>query len=237
MEQTKYWHGDQPWEHESYDVRRIDERSAIEFSTGKRAEEQTTNDEGDLRKSTAEYEVPQAELASEQKMASPWFKTSKLPLGMMTFLLTICILVVPTSAVLLKFDNCLSNEYLNKHPPLLQFVPKFLDAVFDTSNSDHNLNITIWGNVTGTGPEKLLLLPLPENSYWSSNQSNLGGKIVNQPDETYNVATTLFNKINVLTYQPWEENDNFCERMLNQPCPIAPVFKDNAYVSSPKSIE
>ena len=137
---------------------------------------------------------------------------------------------MPTVAVLLRFDNCLSNEYLNKSPELLQFVPKFLDAVFDTSHSDHNLNITVWGNVTGTGPEKLQFLPPSGNSYWSSNETNQGGKIVNQPDDTYNVATTLFNKMNVLTYQPWEENDNFCARMLNQPCPVAPVFKSNAYV-------
>ena len=184
------------------------------------------------RASGAEYEVQQADTASKQKLSFRWLKTSKFSVGMFAYLLTICLLAVPASAVLLKFDNCLSNEYVNKKPELLQFVPKFLNAVF-SSDPEHNLNITVWGNVQGTGPEKLIVLPPVEDKYWSSNQSNFGGKIVNQPDEDYNFATTLFNKVNVLTYQPWQENDNFCERMLNQPCPVAPVFKSNPYVALP----
>jgi len=232
MEHSTYWLGDLPLEYNSNESRRIGEGSVMMLSANGGLKGRSSCSEWSQRASGAEYEAHSAgRRASGQLRSSRWLKTNNFPIGTMAYFLTICLCVVPTSAVLLRFENCLNNEYIAKTPKLLQFVPKFLDAVFDTSNSDHNLNITVWGNVTGTGPEKLIVLPPQESDYWTSNQTNLGGKIMNQPDETYNFGTTLFNKINVLTYQPWEENDNFCERMLNQPCPVAPVFNPNAYVT------
>lgn len=139
--------------------------------------------------------------------------------------------IIPTSAVFIDFQNCLSESYQNDVPLALQFDPLYLNAVFNTTDSSHNLNITVYGNVTGSGPENLVLLP-PSNdtSYWNSSQTNLGGKIENIPDPPpgVNKYTTLFNKVNVLTYEPWSDTVNFCDQLINASCPLAPSFNANA---------
>ncbi|KAH8602680.1 hypothetical protein B0O99DRAFT_498846 [Bisporella sp. PMI_857] len=150
--------------------------------------------------------------------------------GLFAYLVVLCLWVMPTSAALLKFQNCLSNEYRNSIPLELQMVPKYLNAVFDTTDSDHMLNVTVWFNVTGSGPHEFLVSPGRDDPYWTSNQTNLGGKIVDVPDPDYNVATTLINKVNVVTYQPWAETAFFCSRAgeFGTQCPISPVFDSNA---------
>jgi hypothetical protein len=141
--------------------------------------------------------------------------------------------ILPTSAVFLDFQNCLSNDYKQNTPTQLQFVPKFLNARFNSTNPDHSLNVTVWGSVAGSGPEHLVLLP-PANDtdYWRSNQTNLGGKILDipEPDSAQPKITTLFNKVNVLTYEPFQESTAFCGRILNGTCPLAPAFDANEYV-------
>ena len=136
--------------------------------------------------------------------------------------------VIPASAVLVDFQNCLSEGYQNDTPLQLQFDPLYLNAVFNTSASSHNLNITVWGNVTGSGPGngKETVLPAWNDKYWTSNETNLGGKIQDLPDPPpgVNKYTTLFNKINVLTYEPWSSTVNFCDQLINASCPLAPSF-------------
>jgi hypothetical protein len=137
--------------------------------------------------------------------------------------------IVPTSAVMIDFQNCLSESYQSDTPLQLQFDPLFVNAVFNTTDSSHNLNITVYGNVTGSSP--LVVLPnSTDTDYWNSNQTNLGGKIENipYPPPGANFYTTLFNKVNVLTYEPWSDTVKFCDQLLNAACPLAPSFNANA---------
>lgn len=142
--------------------------------------------------------------------------------------------VVPASAVFIDFDNCLSDTYKNSEsgqPKELQFVPLYVNAVFNTTNPSHNLLVRVYGNVTGSGPENLVVnLPPQNDSYWTSNQTNLGGKIINIPNEdaTNPKLTTLNNKIDVLTYEPYDHSEAFCDNLVNGTCPLAPSFFANA---------
>jgi hypothetical protein len=159
-----------------------------------------------------------------------WRQSS--PFGTLGYLLVLIasLWVIPTSAVFIDFQNCLSQSYQNDVPLQLQFDPLFMDAVFNTTDSSHNLHITVWGNVTGSGPENLVLLPPANDTYWTSNQTNLGGKIEDNPTgpDGVNKLTTLFNKVNVLTYEPWSQTVEFCNQLINASCPLAPSFTANA---------
>ena len=109
-----------------------------------------------------------------------------------------------------------------------------MDAVFNTTDSSHNLHITVWGNVTGSGPENLVTLPPANDTYWTSNRTDLGGKIEDNPSpDDVKKLTTLFNKVNVLTYEPWSETVEFCNQLINATCPLAPSFNANALVIPP----
>jgi hypothetical protein len=138
--------------------------------------------------------------------------------------------IIPASAVFIEFQNCLSDSYQNDSPKQLQFDPLFVDAVFNSTDSSHGLYVTVWGNVTGTDLTATLP-PANDTDYWGSNQTSQGGKILPQVDDGANKLTTLFNKVNVLTYLPWNGTYNFCEELINGSCPLAPSFNANAYVS------
>ena len=148
------------------------------------------------------------------------------------FIIIASLWVVPTSAVFLEFENCLSESYRKSDPTHLQFVPLFLNAVFNTTDPNHNLNVTVWGNVTGSGPNRFFTLPPANASYWSSNDTSVGGKIENvpEPDIPEPKLTTLFNKVNVLTYEPWNQDVDFCNELINASCPLGPAFNAPGYV-------
>jgi hypothetical protein len=163
-------------------------------------------------------------------MARRWRQRN--PFGALGHLLVLVgsLWVIPATAVFIDFQNCLSESYQNDQPLQLQFDPLYMDAVFNTTDPTHNLHITVWGNVTGSGPEKLVYLP-PANdtAYWNSNQTNLGGKIQDNPDpQGANKLTALFTKVNVLTYEPWSQNVDFCNQLINATCPLGPSFTANA---------
>ncbi len=84
--------------------------------------------------------------------------------------------VLPTSAVFIDFQNCLSEGFQNDTPLQLQFDPLYMNAVFNTANSSHNLNITVWGNVTGSGPGagNEVRLPAWNDTYWGTKRNELG---------------------------------------------------------------
>lgn len=147
-------------------------------------------------------------------------------------LLTALLGAVPTSAVFIKFENCLSESVQTNSPLQLQFVPMFMDAKFDTAHPENALQVTVWGNVTGSGTDQLVVLPPPSDPYWDSSQANLGGKIQDLPDPTASSPklTTLSNKVNVLTYEPWSEPVDFCAQLVNASCPLAPRFFANGSV-------
>ncbi|KAL3424869.1 integral membrane protein [Phlyctema vagabunda] len=156
----------------------------------------------------------------------------KTPRGaMMSYVVALmaCLFIQPGAAVFLDFQNCLSESYQHDTPLLLQFVPLFVDAVFNTTDPAHNLRVTVWGNVTGSLP----LVALPgsnDTEYWNSNTTT-AGKIVNVPDpEGANKLTTSYNKVNVLTYEPWSQTLEWCKQLVNGTCPLGPSFTANASI-------
>lgn len=145
--------------------------------------------------------------------------------------LTKCLLLLPllvamlttsAEAAFINFTNCLSPAIINSQSPqLLQFVPIFFNARFDEAHPNHNLNITIYGNVTGQAEEGPY--PPPNSTSWS-NSSDPFGKIV---DYTVNF-TTLFASFDVLTYTAYDAPPSvFCNSVINGSCPMGPLFYAN----------
>ncbi len=102
-----------------------------------------------------------------------------------------------STAAYVDFENCMPPD-----EPALQFVPLFVKAVFNTTEPSHNLNVTIYGNVSGTNP--------------SPNISDIG------PEGKY--VTTLKATFNVLDYMPSAASTmNFCNSTVQKKCPLVPV--------------
>lgn len=129
----------------------------------------------------------------------------------------------PVAAVRIPFTNCLPDSYQLNEPSLLQWVPLYADAVFDDKDGEHNLLVTVWGNVTGSTNKADL--PAPGDPYWQDDDSK-EGKIDRTPEQGQDrKATTLYRKVNVLTFEPWSEVIDFCsEGLTNYTCPLSPVF-------------
>lgn len=139
----------------------------------------------------------------------------------------LCLLGVCTSlarGARVEFRNCLDGRYISSVPKLLQFDPLQARAVFE-STGDNNLNVTIYGNVTGRTTDEPY--PAPDDPSWSNPNITLG-KI---PDlsEANNKYTTLFARYNFLSYTPWiAEPSRFCESVVQEECPLAPAFYVNS---------
>ncbi|CAK7564780.1 MAG: hypothetical protein SEPTF4163_002681 [Sporothrix epigloea] len=137
-----------------------------------------------------------------------------------------CFGIRPANAASVAFQNCLPDDYLdNEDPVLLQWIPLYVDASFsDVGNGNRKLLVTMYGNVTGSRT----LAPLPPwNSPLWNDTSDTDGKIAREPDSTSSAPklTTLHKKIEVLTYEPWNNDADFCaESLTNASCPLAPVF-------------
>ncbi|KAK2068709.1 hypothetical protein P8C59_003337 [Phyllachora maydis] len=130
----------------------------------------------------------------------------------------------PAAAVMVNFENCLPASYLETTPTLLQWVPLYVDAKFDTLTPDHTLVVTMWGNVTGAYNN--VTLPPSNSPYWAD-ATKTDGKIVAEPDPSSSnpKITTLHSKVDVLSYEPWVNFADFCKNSLvNASCPLGPVF-------------
>lgn len=138
-------------------------------------------------------------------------------------LFVLAILVPATDAAFINFTNCLSQAIINSaNPQQLQFVPLFFNAIFNESDPKHNLNITVYGNVTGQATTGTY--PNASDPSWSD-PDNPFGKIVNA---TVNY-TTLFASYDVLTYTAYDAPAaQFCPSVINGSCPLGPVFFTNA---------
>lgn len=127
-------------------------------------------------------------------------------------------------AALIPFTNCLGPAIINATPIPLQWTPLFVDAIFDLSNPNHHLNMTIYGNVSGSAT----VMPAPSDpndSGWGNPNVTLG-KIVAVSDANRKY-TTLHTILNVLSYTPYAAPPAiFCNKTVNTECPIAPVFKN-----------
>jgi len=159
-----------------------------------------------------------------------WRQSSISTSGAIVWLMILGIWIMPASTAFVHFQNCLTEDYQTAQPLRLQFIPLFVNAVFDTKDLNHNLTVTVYGNVNGTGPIDLVKEPDANNTdYWHSNQTQLGGKIEKQPDPTVPFFTTLFSKVNVLTYEPFNgPGVDFCASLQNGfACPLGPVFASN----------
>ena len=184
-----------------------------------------------------QYE-PSLVCETTENITAPSFRHRRFrTMGYMPILL-MALFAIPVSAVFIEFDNCLSEAVQNSSPLQLQFVPLFLDAKFNTTDPSNGLQVTVWGNVTGSGTDQRYILPLPTNPYWISNQTNLGGKIQDEPepDSEAPKLTTLSNKVDVLTYEPWSHSYDFCDLLINASCPLGPKFFANALVPYASSL-
>lgn len=158
---------------------------------------------------------------SRSNSSSSFFKAASF--------LVACLWTQTVSAVLVPFSNCLEHSYVYPDPGnilQLQWAPLFLDAVYETEDPGHNLLLTVWGNVTGRiGTQEL---PPANDSSWSDPDGVPWGKIRDQPEPNLpdgeRKATTLYSKVDVLTYDPYTLYSNFCDSILNGTCPLGPVF-------------
>ncbi|KAI0974595.1 integral membrane protein [Xylaria arbuscula] len=157
---------------------------------------------------------------------------SLLPRLLRVVLLMLASSAIPAvSAVSISIQNCLSDNYIyTKVAPdkvQLQFVPMAADAVFEAQGENHNLLVTVWGNVMGRVGDATL--PPPGDPEWDNPKGALDGKIQDtiEPSNTGTPpnATTLHSVVDVLTYRPYSHDGFFCQSLLHgSMCPVAPVF-------------
>ena len=160
---------------------------------------------------------------SWRRRCSPWTTRPFSTLYMLICLLFF-IFASPVPAVFIEFDNCLSPNIINSTPRRLQFVPLFFDAKFNVSQPSYNLNITVFGNVTGQAREGVY--PPPDDPSWDDPESTVGKIIAVSP--TNNKFSTLFSRYEVLSYTPYKsDGSQFCLSTVNQACPLKPAFDGN----------
>ncbi|KAH6648300.1 hypothetical protein BKA67DRAFT_661286 [Truncatella angustata] len=150
------------------------------------------------------------------------------------YLLSSLLWLRAVSAVLIPFENCLPDDYrwdsqAHKDDPnstQIQWIPKWVDAKFNLSDPQHQLIVTIWGNVTGRLGQ--VDIPAWNSTEWDNPNSTLahGGQILNQPQGSN--FTTLHSKIQVASYTPYSSDLNFCDSINNGSCPLSPVFEELA---------
>ena len=144
------------------------------------------------------------------------------------FLLFLLLLLTsPTDAVRLKFNNCLQSSILHSQPQALQFVPLDVDVAFDTNNHSYPLNVTVYGNVTGTA-DRRSSYPSPDSPGWSD-PKNTVGKIVDLslPNNRY---STLFNSIDMLSFTAYNHRYRLCNQVTHGSCPLGPVFYTERFI-------
>ena len=144
-------------------------------------------------------------------------------------LLLLFSLCQPASAAFINFQNCLSKGTTNADPLPLQFVPYFVDAIFNNSNGAYNLNVTVYGNVAGLAT--LQPYPPTNDPQWT-NDTQYVGKITDlSPTNPKPTASTLQASFDVLSYSPYNPGaSRFCESLVQGHCPLAPVFGHNVSV-------
>lgn len=157
----------------------------------------------------------------------PWRDTSKRRWSSVwwIWIVLICLTFAsPTAAVLLDFDNCLSKTILESDPLQLQFVPTNVSVIFDLTNPLHPLNVTVYGNVSGT-VSRTANYPAPDSSDWT-NPNWTDGKI-EDISTSNNKYSTLFTEFNVLSFTPFNNASRFRDSVTQGTFPLVPVFNYN----------
>ena len=151
-------------------------------------------------------------------------------LAMTIFVLILSFLSSPAEAVFLpnsSWSNCLSSNIVNPSngsPKQLQWVPEGIWATFNSSPPIYNLNVTVYGNVTGQ--QTSASLPPMGSPSWT-NPNFTYGKIPDQNNAT-GFQSTLFGEFSILSYTPYiNPGSRFCDSVIprqNGKCPIGPFW-------------
>lgn len=151
----------------------------------------------------------------------------------MSFVAFSSVLLQPAAAVLLTdWQNCLDDSVKYGEPRELQWSPLYLEASYEKGDVARTLRVTTWGNVSGSYGG--VALPAWNSLEWDD-ANFTDGKIVRNPFPTTAARlTTLHDKVDVLTYEPYAADFDFCEDALtNRSCPLGPVFNTTpVYVSA-----
>ena len=154
----------------------------------------------------------------------------RLSLGGFQLIIWIVYLASSCQAVFVDFDNCLPQSIVHPSNPNdttpLQFIPLFVNALFDSFSDSHNLNVTVYGNVSGLA--RIERLPPEDDPQWK-NPNETVGKI---PDlgglPGQQKYTTFSTTLRVLGYTPWDPLETrLCNTSAITPCPFAPRFHLN----------
>ncbi|KAF9869779.1 integral membrane protein [Colletotrichum karsti] len=157
----------------------------------------------------------------------------------MLLVILACLALQPVAAVLIPFDNCLDSSYTRTEPnktATLQWSALYVDARFETDDPGHNLQVIVWGNVSGSYTNPVGTAPAWNDPDWRDDSKEYG-KILDKPDNGN--VTTLQTKVNVLSYQPYFHRSAFCNgsiandtgSLINGSCPLAPTFNTSAFES------
>lgn len=136
----------------------------------------------------------------------------------------VLLLVSPVRAVLLDFDNCLDESIVNSSPLQLQFVPLDVDVTFDLVDPLHPLNITVYGNVSGTADQSSSY-PSPDDPLWLDPTNSVGK--IEDLDVDNNKYSTLLKSVEVVSFTPYSDAARFCDSVTQGDCPLGPVFYAN----------
>lgn len=140
-------------------------------------------------------------------------------------LYTAAALVGLSTAAFVTFENCLSPNIIGSEPRQLQFRPLFVKAIFNATAPSHNLNVTVYGNVSGSVTNESL--PPFNDPHWDTPNETLGK--IPELDISNNKYTTLKAAFKVLDYTPYTADpEPFCSQLLKGQCPLAPSFSANA---------
>jgi hypothetical protein len=127
-------------------------------------------------------------------------------------------------AALLEFDNCLAKTIVDSNPQQLQFVPLNVSVNFDLSDPLYPLDVTVYGNVTGTA-DRSSDYPAPSDPQWNDSNSTIGK--IEDLDVANNNLSTLIASIQVVSFTPYSEASRFCDSVTQGDCPLGPVFYAN----------
>ena len=133
--------------------------------------------------------------------------------------------VSPACAAFLKFDNCLDASIRDSSPLQLQFVPLDVAVTFDLTDPLHPLNVTVYGNVSGTA-DRREDYPSPDDPMWL-NATDPVGKIEDL-SASNNKYSTLLKSVDVVSFTPYSDADRFCSSLIQGDCPLGPVFYANS---------
>lgn len=130
----------------------------------------------------------------------------------------------PARAVLLDFDNCISQTILESEPRQLQYVPLDVAVKFDLNDPLHPLNVTVYGNVSGTA-DRRPDYPAMNDPSWSNPNSTVGNIV--DLDISNNKWSTLLTSFDVLNFAVYTDASQFCLSLTQGDCPLGPVFHYN----------